>query len=145
MSSVNFGSQRRSVNRRGGARLHGAGGERHVGGHHDRALGGALRDVIVGRIHAGGYDDPFDQRAASRSGARFCVRPPANKIFARYRDRAVAHHHDLDAMALSHAIDLLLHRTGIGVDEDGDGVVRGAHSLRAEITVAVTTVILART
>ncbi|QYJ07024.1 hypothetical protein KUV82_13435 [Qipengyuania flava] len=43
----------------------------------------------------------------------------------RYAKRAVADHADMGLVALGHAVDLLLHRAGIGVDEDGDGIGHG--------------------
>ena len=39
----------------------------------------APRDPIVRLVHAGADDHALDQRAASKSGPRFCVRLPANK------------------------------------------------------------------
>ena len=85
------------------AGLHGARGERNVLRDDDGALGGALGDPVVGRVHAGGDDDALDQR------------------IARNRDRAVADDIDLQAVPFGDAIDFLLHRAGVGVDVDRDG------------------------
>ena len=84
---------------------------------------GARGDPIVRLIHAGADDDAFDERAASKSGPRFCVRPPANKYIARHGDGAVADDEDFEVdvlkrVALGDAVDFLLYGAGIGVDVD---------------------------
>ena len=91
-----------------GARLHRACRERHVGGDHDVAALRAFGDVVVGLVHAGADHDALDE------------------VRARHRDRRIRHDDDLQRRAaqhesLGHAIDLLLHRAGVGIDIEDDG------------------------
>ena len=68
----------------------------------------ALGNPVVGFVHAAADHDALDH------------------LISRDRDRAVADDKDFKLRALEHmplgdAINLLLHRAGIGVDIDGDG------------------------
>ena len=94
-----------------GAGFHAAARQRHVRGDDDVAAPGALGDPVVRLVHAGADDDALDKR------------------IARHRDRAVADDEDfersaLERMALGDAINLLLHRAGVGVDVEGDHPAR---------------------
>jgi hypothetical protein len=71
----------------------------------------ALRNPVVGLVHAAADHDTLDH------------------LISRDRNRAVADDKDfqrraLERMPLGHAIHLLLHRAGIGVDVDRDGFLR---------------------
>jgi hypothetical protein len=77
-------------------------------------------------VNFGADAHALDQRAASKSGPRFCVRPPANKNIARHGNGAVGDDEDFEGGAferveLGDAINLLLYWAGVGVDVDGDG------------------------
>ena len=78
----------------------------------------ALRDPVVGLIHAGADDHALDKR------------------IPRDGDRAVGDDEDFELnaferVALGDAIDFLLHRAGVGVDVDGD-----SHLLRPAAVMA---------
>ena len=75
-------------------------GEQYVSGHHDRVRPCPLRDPVVGRIEAVADHHPVHQR------------------MSRNANRAVADDRDRHFMAKGDAVDFVLHRTGIGVDED---------------------------
>ena len=80
---------------------------------------GALRDPVVRFVHAGAHHDPL------------------NKLIARDRDRAVGDDEDLEVdalerMPLGDAIHLLLHRAGVGVDVDGDGIGNALFDVRSK-------------
>jgi hypothetical protein len=88
--------------------LHAAARQGHVGGDDDVAAAGAFCNPVVGLIHAAADHDAL------------------HYLISRDRNRAVADDEDferraLERMPLGHAIHLLLHRAGIGVDVNGDG------------------------
>ena len=87
-----------------GAGFHAAAGERDVRGDDDIALAGALRDPVVGGIHAGPRSDALDQR------------------ILRHADEIARDHADRQAVPDRDAIDLVLHRAGVGIDIDAGGV-----------------------
>ncbi len=92
----------------------GAGGDasarqRHIGGDHDSAGPRALRDPIVGDVGPRRNDDALDVGRA------------------RNHDRAVGDDEDLEPKTRRYAIDLVLHRTGVGVDIDAQGGFSGRH------------------
>ncbi len=87
--------------------FHAAARQRHVGGDDDIAGARAFGDPVVRFVHAGADHHALDH------------------LIARHRDRAVADDKDLEInalerMPLGDAIQLLLHRAGIGVDVEGD-------------------------
>ena len=67
-------------------------------------LRGAFRDPVVGGIHAGTGGDALDQR------------------ILRHADEIARDHADRQAMPDRDAIDLVLHRAGVGIDIDAGGV-----------------------
>jgi len=75
-------------------------GERNVGGDDDGPFGGTLHDVVVGLVGTGRDQCALDERRL-RNG-----------------DRAVADDKDLQSVPFGDAIDFLLHRAGVGVDQD---------------------------
>ena len=85
-----------------GAGLDAAARQRNVVGNDDGAGVGARGDPVVGRIEAGADRDALDHG------------------IARHLDRAVGDHPDAQPMPLGDAIDFLLHRAGIGIDQDRD-------------------------
>src|SRR3546814_5822233 len=76
-----------------------------VAGDHHVARPGALGDPVVGGVEAGAHHHPLHER------------------MHRQRDNAVGHHLHGPAVTLGDLEDLLLHRTGVGVDVDGAGLV----------------------
>ena len=87
-----------------GACFHAAAGERDIRGNDDIAFAGALRDPVVGGIHAGTGGDALDQR------------------ILRHADEIARDHADRQAVPDRDAIDLVLHRAGVGIDIDAGGV-----------------------
>ena len=87
-----------------GAGLDAAAGERNIRGDDDVALAGALRDPVVGGVHAGAGGDALDQR------------------ILRHADEIARDHADRQAVPDRDAINLVLHRAGVGVDIDAGGV-----------------------
>ena len=87
-----------------GARFHAAAGERDVDGDDDIAFSRALRDPVVGGVHAGTGGDALDQR------------------ILRHADEIARDHADRQAMPVRDAIDLVLHRAGVGIDIDAGWV-----------------------
>ncbi|MNR12323.1 hypothetical protein D3C85_1286730 [compost metagenome] len=86
-----------------GPGLQAAVGQGDVCGDDDVAGDGALGDPVVGHVGAGVDHHLFDQG------------------LARDIDPGVRHYEDLEAVAAGHAIDLLLHGAGVGVDVEGGG------------------------
>ena len=86
-----------------GARLHAAARQRDVGGDHDVAGARALGDPVVGGV------GPAPAATRSISGS------------LRHADEAVGDDGDRQPVARRDAIDLVLHRTGVGIDIDADG------------------------
>jgi hypothetical protein len=86
----------------GGTGLDAAARQRHIGGDDNVARAGAPGDPVVGGIHAGAYHHALNPR------------------LARHRDRAIGDHIDLQPVSLSDAVDLRLHRAGVGVHVDFD-------------------------
>ena len=80
-----------------------AGGERDVGGNDDIGLGCPLYDPVVGCVGTLGHDHPVDEMALGKPHP------------------AVGDEIHRKAMPLPHPHRLLLHRAGVGIDEEGDG------------------------
>src|SRR6056297_778952 len=86
-----------------------AGRERDIGGNDDAARHGTLGDPVVGLVEPLVHDDEGYLR------------------ITRHADAAIGNQKNLRNMARSHAVALVLHRAGIGVDEQGRAV-RPAHA-----------------
>ena len=89
-----------------GARLHAPARQGDVGGDHDVARPGPFGNPIVGGVHAGAGGDPVDQR------------------ILRNADEPRGDHGDGKLMPRGDTVDLVLHRTGIGIDVDVHRVLR---------------------
>jgi glycosyltransferase involved in cell wall biosynthesis len=111
------GRDRRS-DRRGGEELavgpdHGrsglqaAVGKQYVSSDHDRSRPGPFGDPVVRRVEAGPDDHPLDER------------------MRRHPKMRVADDLHFGPVAESDLVDLLLHRAGVGVDEDEGRVAHG--------------------
>src|SRR4051812_10876255 len=74
--------------------------ERDIRRDHNVAFAGALRDPVVGRIHAGTGRYPLDRRILG------------------YSNETTGHDTDRQAVAGCDAVDLFLDGTGVGVDID---------------------------
>lgn len=85
-----------------GTRLEHASRQRDVRGDHDIARAGFTRDPVIGGIRARTYDDMTDRRIAARP------------------ETAIADNDDREAMPGCDPFDLVLHGTGIAVDENGE-------------------------
>ena len=96
-----------------GARFDAAAGQRNIRGDDDIALAGALRDPVVGGVHAGTGGDALDQR------------------ILRHADEIARDHADGQAVPGGDAIDLVLHRAGVGVDIDAGGGFKSGTSGQA--------------
>ena len=83
-----------------GAERDAAAGERHVGGDDDVAGRGVLDDPVVGDVGALRHDDRLDHR------------------IARGAEAAVGDEGDDEVAAAGDAEDFVLHRAGVGIDED---------------------------
>ncbi len=67
----------------------------------------ALRNPVICLVHAFGHHHPLDQR------------------IARHVDEGIGDHVGLEPVAAGHPINLVLHRAGIGIDEDKDRLAIG--------------------
>src|SRR5690606_15837938 len=75
-------------------------GEQDVGGDHHRLRGGTLGDPVVGGVEPATHHHALHKRAD------------------RHAERAVADHADRRRFACGDPVDFLLHRAGVGVDEN---------------------------
>src|SRR5437588_3076572 len=95
-----------------GAGLHAPARQRDIRSDDDIAWACALRNPVVGGIHAWAGRDTFDQR------------------LPRHADEIAGNHADRQAMPDGNAIDLVLHRAGVGIDINPGGM---GYSHRARV------------
>ncbi len=108
-----LGRERAAIGAEGfGTRLHRAIRERHIVCNDDGPRPRALGDPVVGDIHPRRHDHALDQ------------------LVPRHIDEAVGDHEHFEAVARCDAVDLVLHRTGIGIDENDDRFAHGPFNTR---------------
>ena len=90
------------------ALLQAAVGEQDVAGDHHRLRVGLLRDPVVGGVELVRHQHPLDQRMVGHADAR------------------VADHPHRHLAAQGDSIDLVLHRAGVGVDQDSNQARRSS-------------------